>query len=65
MIFTDSFFYLGTTLDFLLDEIYEIKERILKYGKAVGVLNFIWIPQKVCLEIKMKLFLTIPVNLAM
>ena len=42
ILFTSDFYYLGTTIDFLLDDTSDTKARIVKVTKAVGTLNFIW-----------------------
>ena len=63
--FTDNFYCLGSILDFLLDDASDMKLRISKADKAIGALNFIWVSQQLSLESKIKLFLAIPVNLAL
>ena len=63
--FTSEFCYLGTMIDFLLDDTSDVKARIVKATKAVGALNFIWKSNQISLETKKKLYLAIPLNLAL
>ena len=52
-------------MDFLLDDTNEIKIRINKANKSMEALNFIWNTKHVAIEVKIKLFLAIPMNLAL
>ena len=52
--FTSEFCYLGTMIDFLLDDISDVKARIAKATKAVGALNFVWKSNQISLETKKK-----------
>ena len=63
--FASSFCYLDSEIDFLLDDTSEIRIRINKVNKAMGVLKFIWNAKHVSLDSKIKLFFAIPVNLAL
>ena len=63
--FESSFCYLGTIIDFMLDDTSDISCRVSKANKAMGALSFIWDTSEVSLETKVSLFLAIPVNLAL
>lgn len=63
--FATEFCYLGSAIDFLIDDTVDIKCRISKANKAMGALGFIWRSKQVRMETKIKLFLAIPVNLAL
>ena len=63
--FVLHFCYLGSEIDFLLNNTNEIKIMINKANKAMRVLNFIQNAKPIALEVKIKLFLAIPVNLAL
>ena len=63
--FASSFCYLGSEIDFLLDDTSEIRIRINKANKAMGALKFIWNAKHVSLDSKIKLFFATPVNLAL
>ena len=59
------FCYLGSILDFLLDDTIDVDIRIGKANKVLGALNFIWDAKEVKLHDKIKLFLAILVNFAL
>ena len=63
--FTINFCYLGPVIDFLIDDTTDMKSRVSKASKAMGALVFIWKTPQICLDTKIKLFLAIPVNLAL
>ena len=63
--FVSEFCYLGSIIDFLLDDTSDIKSRILKANCAVGALKCIWNAPEISLNTKVKLFLAIPVNFAL
>ena len=63
--FTSEFCYLGTMIDFLLDDTSDVKARIVKATKAVGALNFIWKSNQISLETKKKSHLAVPLNLVL
>ena len=50
--FTSDFYYLGTIVDFLLDDTSDVKARIVKATKAVSALNFVWKLNQISLETK-------------
>ena len=61
--FNTQFTYLGSIVTFLLDDMVDVKYRIIKASKAMGVLKTIWEAKEVLLESKIKLYEAIPVNL--
>ena len=65
VIFAEDFFYLGTLVDFLLEDALDIRSRINKAFKEFGVSDFIWKSKEVSLETKVKLFLTMLLNFAL
>ena len=65
MPFTANFCYSGSVIDFLIDDTTDVKSRVNKASKAMGALGFIWKAPQTCLDTKIKLFLAIPVNLAL
>ena len=65
MTFTTNFCYLGSVIDFLIGDTTDVKSRVNKAIKAMGALGFIWKAPQTCLDTKIKLFLAIPVNLAL
>ena len=60
--FIIEFCYLGSIINFLLDDTTDIKRRIVKANKVISALGCIWSPPQISLETKVKLFLAIPVN---
>ena len=60
--FINKFEYLGSTINFLLDDTIDISTRIKAVNKAMGAMNFIWNANEVSLETKYKLYMAIPVN---
>ena len=63
--FTPSFKYLGSMIDFLLDDSTDVKHRINAASKALGALKFIWDSPETSLETKIRLYQAIPVNLVL
>jgi len=61
--FVKEFKYLGTIINYMLDDTIDIKHRITQASKAVGALNSLWNSQAVSIETKVKMYLAIPVNL--
>jgi len=61
--FTMEFLYLGSNIDFLIDDTTDVKNRISKASKSMGALKFIWDAVEVPLSTKIKLYQTIPMNL--
>ena len=53
--FTKEFLYLGSNIDFLIDDTTDVKNRISKASKAMGALKFIWDAVEVPLSTKIKL----------
>ena len=65
MSFVKIFKYLGSHIDYLLDNSADIIIRIRQASKAVGALNFIWDAESVIIKTKVKLYLAKPVNLVL
>lgn len=63
--FVSNFCYLDSMINFLLNNTTDIKSRITKASKAARDLGFVWKSSQISLETKVKLFLAIPVNLAL
>ena len=63
--FVKEFKYLGTTINYMLDDTLDIKFRISQASKAVGALTPLWKSPAVSIETKIKLYLAIPVNLVL
>ena len=61
--FTNEFLYLGSSIDFLIDDTTDVKNRISKASKSMGALKFIWDAVEVPLPTKIKLYQAIPMNL--
>ena len=57
--------HLGTVIDYLLDDSNDIRICINKANKAMGALSFIWNSLNVQIDSKIKLYLDVPVNLAL
>ena len=54
--FTKEFTYLGSSIDFLMNNITDARKRVSKTNKAMGTLKFAWNIVKVLLIIKIKLY---------
>ena len=61
--FTNEFLYLGSNIDFLIDDTTDVRNRISKASKSMGALKFIWDAVEVPLSTKIKLYQAIPMNL--
>ena len=61
--FTPTFKYLGSLLDFLLDDDMDIDRRISKATAAMGILRPFWRNPSVDNKTKHLLFESIPINL--
>ena len=62
-LFTKAFLCLGSNVDFLIDDIMDIKNRISKASKAIGALIFVQDTVEVLITIKIRLCEAIPMNL--
>ena len=63
--FTSIFKYLGSMIDFLLDDSTDIKNRITNANKAIRALSFIWDSAEILIETKIQLYLAILINLVL
>ena len=63
--FNHQFCYLGSYIDFMLNYITDIKLRLEKANKSVRAFSFIWNADSISIDSKIKLYLAIPVNLAL
>ena len=63
--FNITFCYLGSQVDFMLDDTADTRCRIGKANKVVGALSFVWNADCLSLESKIKLYLAMSVNLAL
>ena len=54
--FTKAFLYLGSNIDFLIDDTTDVKNRISKANKSMDILKFIWDAVEVPLDTKIKLY---------
>ena len=63
--FTPKSTCLGSNTDFMLDGTEDVKSRIDKASKSMGVLKFVWDEKDVPLETKIKLCTNIPMSLSL
>ena len=61
--FTKAFLYLGSNIDFLINDTMDVKNRISKANKSMGALKFVWDAVEVPLITKIKLYQAILMNL--
>ena len=65
MDFTHEFCYLGSLINYTLNDSSDINRRITKATCAMGALKFIWDSEEVELQTKINLYKAIPLNLAL
>ena len=54
--FTKDFIYLGSNIDFIINNTMDVWNRVLKANKAMSILKFVWYVIEVPLAIKIKLY---------
>ena len=65
ILFATEFKYLGSCINFLLDNTIDIKIRIKKVTKAISTLSFVWDFTLVVPKTKVNSYLAISVNLTL
>ena len=63
--FINKFTYLGSIINFALDDTVDVESRVSKTRKSMEALRFIWEDESMPLIIKVKLCNAMPLNLSL